>query len=801
MAISNSGNNVLVDAGGVALAGFTNAAASNIKIQDAKVYTITSDAVGSSANGQILLAKASGAVAVLDSNNTFICTNMLVNGGTNGDTPIANMALSAKGAKIMCTVGGGAAEFTAPLIGDAQTQVVYQVDGTLWNSIHPAVNIVGSTFILQSTGDGHLGRNPTATVLNPVMVWTGTSPSEFVLAMNQGWGSDNKPSAMDGFNFQSIVGNNLVSMFTWDRPTLPGNFQNNAFFVCKDWTYNVASVETRPTALLRSYRRSDFTATASSYWGNGSICPTHLHIDLKTTLSAAGVLGAAPTYLRTLNYNAVGTGGSDKAVDVLALRFRPTMSDPVGIKLANVSVVVQNTNANCSGSNSIGAFRARLAASGITDSTGLMVITEPVTKDYTSNSSYRTDSIIIQNRTRTAAWHKWWEAGTKLINIADSRNGLGTTAPELYAATDFQVSYRRAGSQFLSGSLSMDAPQISTVVLLTDTNYNGALITSGITVTYATGTTTVTLTNATFTLDQIWKAIVDFHATAANNEAETVFPITSFAAGVLTFGSALSIVPSASSVIIKGALIDTFVGNLVNVGAINNLFVTGNVTQATPTNLTGVTVTGTLTYNTNTDTSITFTNCTIGTVQNSGTGLVTITPTNSTVTTYTDAEINYLDSSLTATGITSATIYPSEADRDANTNAGPTFSSILNFKLGSTVSGVVMSGTVYLRVNVSGVTLLVQITLVLGENELDLGVQGQLSAINGAVATKPTLAQIEASTVLAKESTLATKASQTSVTALGTPMQVGEVVDANIIKVNDILIDGAGTQADPFGPV
>jgi hypothetical protein len=32
-------------------------------------------------------------------------------------------------------------------------------------------------------------------------------------------------------------------------------------------------------------------------------------------------------------------------------------------------------------------------------------------------------------------------------------------------------------------------------------------------------------------------------------------------------------------------------------------------------------------------------------------------------------------------------------------------------------------------------------------------------------------------------------------------MQTGEVVDANIVKVNDVFIDGVGTQADPFGPV
>jgi hypothetical protein len=200
----------------------------------------------------------------------------------------------------------------------------------------------------------------------------------------------------------------------------------------------------------------------------------------------------------------------------------------------------------------------------------------------------------------------------------------------------------------------------------------------------------------------------------------------------------------------------------------SSLSVTGSVAQATPTNLSNVSISGVLEYLTNSATPINYNICTIGEVRNAGTGLVTITPTGSTVTTYTDAEINYLDSSLTATGITSATIYPTEADRDANTNAGPTFSSILNFKLGSTVSGVVMTGTVYLRVNVSGVTLLMQLTLVLGANVLDLGVQGQLSTISVNLATKPTLAQIEASTVLAKEATVAAKASQTSVNAIPT---------------------------------
>ena len=59
-------------------------------------------------------------------------------------------------------------------------------------------------------------------------------------------------------------------------------------------------------------------------------------------------------------------------------------------------------------------------------------------------------------------------------------------------------------------------------------------------------------------------------------------------------------------------------------GTIANLTINGNVSQATPTNLSNVVITGTLTYNTNTTTAITITNTNIGTVANSGTGIVTI---------------------------------------------------------------------------------------------------------------------------------------------------------------------------------
>ena len=215
--------------------------------------------------------------------------------------------------------------------------------------------------------------------------------------------------------------------------------------------------------------------------------------------------------------------------------------------------------------------------------------------------------------------------------------------------------------------------------------------------------------------------------------------------------------------------------------------VIGAVSQATPTNLPATAKATTLTYNTNMPATVSYaTGVVIGTLSNDGTAIVSAS--GGSVTTYTDAEINFLDSNLSAVGITSVTIYGSQSDRDTGANAGATFTTSLDFKYGSVVSGVTMQNTVYLRVVVGSMTLFAQITLVTGSNVLDLGVQGQLSAINAKVdltakettllqtetdiiaeinanETKidtlqtsvdnlPTLSEIEASTELAKESSV-----------------------------------------------
>jgi len=75
---------------------------------------------------------------------------------------------------------------------------------------------------------------------------------------------------------------------------------------------------------------------------------------------------------------------------------------------------------------------------------------------------------------------------------------------------------------------------------------------------------------------------------------------------------------------------------------ITNITIAASATDKTPNDLTNVIINGTLIYNTNSPASITYTNCTIGTVVNIGTGNVLIKRVNSTINNATDPEIqNY----------------------------------------------------------------------------------------------------------------------------------------------------------------
>ncbi len=169
------------------------------------------------------------------------------------------------------------------------------------------------------------------------------------------------------------------------------------------------------------------------------------------------------------------------------------------------------------------------------------------------------------------------------------------------------------------------------------------------------------------------------------------------------------------------------------VGGFSNVVINGSVVQSVPTDLDGVTITGTLTYNTNTDITITITDTVINTVQNLGTGIITINKVNSSIANYTDAEINFIDSTISVIGADTVTFHPTANDRDLNINVSGTFSSSYAFKYGSTINGSLMSGTLYLRCVAGGVPFNVDKAIVLGYNVVDLGVTAQLLTLNSKI--------------------------------------------------------------------
>jgi hypothetical protein len=226
------------------------------------------------------------------------------------------------------------------------------------------------------------------------------------------------------------------------------------------------------------------------------------------------------------------------------------------------------------------------------------------------------------------------------------------------------------------------------------------------------------------------------------------FPLFTFYGNELNLGSVnLVIDPSASSVYAYNSGTNTVTvkssslsvgtkftnirttGLVTASGTMANLTVNGNVSQATPTNLSNVVITGNLTYNTNTNIEITITNTTIGTISNSGTGIVTINKVNSTITNYIDAEINFIDSTLSVIGADTVSFYPTTNYRDLNINASGTFSGSTSFKFDSTINGSIMSGTLYLRCVAGGIPFNINKTIVLGDNLVDLGQTAQLASL------------------------------------------------------------------------
>jgi len=251
---------------------------------------------------------------------------------------------------------------------------------------------------------------------------------------------------------------------------------------------------------------------------------------------------------------------------------------------------------------------------------------------------------------------------------------------------------------YLKDDISIPITQTQVVDLSNNPLYASGV--TGVAVNY--GASTVTL-SASRSAVQVWSAVQDSLCQLANLTQSDPFSTT----------NGLSFV-SAYTLVVTGTLTaGNVIGNVTLSGALSSgVAITGNVAQATPTNLTGVTITGNLTFNTNTPITVTLTNCTItGTVSNSGSGLVTITKVNTTLGTVganvvaqqfatvsapnlisgtrvrllnTTDSVEMFNGVLASTGFSQSFIYTA----DKNITLTATYASGVTAKLGLSASGI-----------------------------------------------------------------------------------------------------------------
>ena len=194
----------------------------------------------------------------------------------------------------------------------------------------------------------------------------------------------------------------------------------------------------------------------------------------------------------------------------------------------------------------------------------------------------------------------------------------------------FKQLARKPGYQSIYKTFTPTAPVTESFLPVTDTYYTSSQ--SGLSGVSVSGTTLTVANNVT--VDQLHDWFKYWMALPAQMAAyPTIADIDSVTGSQWTLPSGWSIVLSSGYSIATGSkLSGVNVPTITTSSALNNIAITSNVTQATPTNLTGLVLTGNLTFNTNSNVTITLTNCTIsGTISNSGSGTVTVRNNNSTI--------------------------------------------------------------------------------------------------------------------------------------------------------------------------
>jgi hypothetical protein len=365
-------------------------------------------------------------------------------------------------------------------------------------------------------------------------------------------------------------------------------------------------------------------------------------------------------------------------------------------------------------------------------------------------------SVVSTNASGVAAFSNW-RLGLTYSNAVNYFQSFWTKSGNNTDTQDFalwgygvlpqslDVSLKGAGTRTTETALLPDAN-----VTLSETNAVAKLASS---FTVNSGINTITVT-ANSTLDDLYDVMKTWKTRNVQAQIEyptiATQPVNASGTSVTT---AMNIV--GLEFLTVGTKFKTLQANATANGTKSNLSIVGNVSQETPTNLSNVQISGTLTYNTNIDTSIAISNGTeIGTVVNSGTGIVTISRDNtSSITTYTDTEINFLDSNITFAGVNSITFYPTSGDANAGTNSGATITtSPYDFKYGSVISGVTMSGTLNIRYTIGGKVTIGTLTIALGDNSFVLTDNELLSSISAKVdQTNDNLPKVNSNVITASK--------------------------------------------------
>ena len=239
---------------------------------------------------------------------------------------------------------------------------------------------------------------------------------------------------------------------------------------------------------------------------------------------------------------------------------------------------------------------------------------------------------------------------TPVLRASKVAAGASTTVPMPYNYDAIPVAYRLVARKpgWTFSSLTGTYLKTAITIPITQTqvvDVNGTPIyldaVTGVAVDHGAATITV---SASRSAAQVWSAVQDNLSELAN--ATRADPFTT------NNGSSFA---SAYTLIVSGALTSGNVtGNVTLSGTLSSgVAITGNVSQAVPTNLSGVTIIGNLTFNTNSPITITLTDCAIsGTVSNSGTGAVTISRLRSTIGTVGANVTTRPVTSLNLTGLT-----------------------------------------------------------------------------------------------------------------------------------------------------